>query len=165
MSISLVPAEHYQYVENLFQYYLYDMSEYMGWPPDKDGTYKIDKSLTNLAEYWSKPEHYPYLIMVDNEVAGFSLIRRYPGSTDTFDIGQFFVLRKFKGAGVGRSAFNMTVAMQPGKWVTRVLAGNQGAYTFWEKVISEVAVEEPTVKRELYRATDMHFFYYEVRPC
>ena len=78
MSISLVHAEHCQYVENLFQYYLYDMSEYMGWPPDKDGTYKIVKSLTDLAEYWSKPEHYPYLIMVDNEVAGFFFGQKIP---------------------------------------------------------------------------------------
>ncbi|GAB3516324.1 hypothetical protein [Photobacterium alginatilyticum] len=45
--------------------------------------------------------HYPYFIYVDSELAGFALVRRYPSNPAIYDMGQFFVLRKFKGQGVG----------------------------------------------------------------
>ena len=62
--------------------------------------------------------------MCDGEIAGFSLLRRYPLDKSSFDIGQFFVLSKFKNKGVGRKAFELSVSGFPGKWVVRVLQEN-----------------------------------------
>ncbi|WP_207736246.1 hypothetical protein [Fusibacter ferrireducens] len=56
----------------------------------------------------------------------------------------------------------MSVNKYPGKWLTRVLPNNDGAYKFWEKVISEVATEPPEVKKELYMGKEMVYFYYNV---
>lgn len=160
MNVSLVPAEKYEYVKNLFQYYIYDMSEYTGWSPYENGTFEVSDLVTGLSDYWHKPNHYPYLIMVGDQVAGFSLVRRYPGSDDYFDMGQFFVLRKFKRKGVGEQAFKQTVARHSGKWVTRVLPNNLGAKKFWLNVIISIATSEVEVKTELYKETEMDFIRY-----
>lgn len=163
MKLELVIAETTELIRNMFQYYIYDMSEYTKFSPNEDGTYIVDESIIQLNNYWTRPNHYPYLIKVDGEIAGFVLLREFPFSKGYNDIGQFFVLRKYKGMGVGREAFRLSVRMHPGKWITRVLPNNQGAYTFWRKVISEIADKSPEVRNEKYMDKEMVFFYYSVR--
>jgi predicted acetyltransferase len=90
------------------------------------------------------------------------LLRKFPLDQAYFDIGQFFVLRKYKHLGVGREAFKLSVNKYPGRWITRVLPNNEGAYKFWEKVISEVTAELPVVRKELYMGKEMIYFYYNV---
>lgn len=162
MNVTLVPAEDYEYVKNLFQYYIYDMSEYTGWPPYDNGTFDVADSVTGLSDYWNKPNHYPYLIQVDGEIAGFSLVRKYPEESDCFDMGQFFVLRKFKRKGIGEQAFKLSVSKHPGRWITRVLPNNLGAKAFWLKVINAIAVTDVVVETERYKTTEMEFIRYRV---
>ncbi|MFZ7132423.1 MAG: GNAT family N-acetyltransferase [Eubacteriales bacterium] len=162
MNVELCLAESSEIIKNLFQYYIYDMSEYTKFSPNPDGTYKVDESNIQINTYWSDSDHYPYLIMVDNEIAGFTLLRKFPFNKEYYDVGQFFVLRKFKNLGVGREAFRLSVTTHPGKWITRVLPNNDGAYRFWAKVISEISVNLPEVKKELYMGKEMNCFYYNV---
>ena len=162
MNVTLVPAEKYEYVQNLFQYYIYDMSEYTGWPPYENGTFEVDDSVTGLSDYWNKPNHFPYLIKVGEEIAGFSLVRKYPEDDEYFDMGQFFVLRKFKRKGVGEQAFKLSVEKHPGNWITRVLPNNIGAKKFWLKVINSISYSEVVVNTELYKTTEMEFIRYRV---
>lgn len=161
MKIELVKAESPEIIMNLFQYYIYDMSEYTKFKPNVDGTFTVDETVVKLTDYWTFQDHYPYLIMVDDEIAGFSLIRKFPFDKDYFDIGQFFVLRKFKNKGIGRKAFELSVRKHPGKWMTRVLPNNTGAYKFWEKVIMEISTEPPEIKKDLYMNKKMIYFYYK----
>ena len=149
-------------ITNLFQYYIYDMSEYTGFSPNLEGTYAVADSISKLSDYWTRTEHYPYLILVDGEIAGFSLVRRYPLNPEYFDVGQFFVLRKFKRMGVGKRAFKLSVSKHPGKWITRVLLDNKGAFDFWKKVISEVSNDCYIINEEKYFDKDMNFIYYSI---
>ena len=128
----------------------------------EDGTFNVDDSVIGLSDYWNKPEHFSYLIFVDNEVVGFSLIRRYPDVLGVFDIGQFFVLRRFKRQGVGERAFELTVKKHPGKWLTRVLPGNVGAVKLWRQVIGKVSTEHVTTSQENYRENKMEVICYNV---
>jgi predicted acetyltransferase len=162
MKIKLVLQETPEIIRNLFQYYIYDMSEYAKFSSNPDGTFTVDESKIQLNVYWTNQDHYPYLIVVDDEIAGFSLIRKFPFDEDYFDMGQFFILRKFKNLGIGRKAFELSVNRYPGKWITRVLPDNDGAYRFWDKVISEVSTELTVVRKELYMNKEMVFFYYRV---
>ena len=43
MEVSLreIEPQSRSVVENLFQYYVYDMSEFMGWPPNDSGLYFV----------------------------------------------------------------------------------------------------------------------------
>lgn len=65
-----------QILENLFQYYLYDMSQFAGWPISENGAYTYPEDF--LPPYWEDADHYPYFIVCDGEIAGFSLVRPAP---------------------------------------------------------------------------------------
>lgn len=157
-----VNTDEKEIVYNLFNYYLYDMSEYTGWNLDSTG--KIDFDTSILEIYWKEEDYYPYFILCDSEIAGFSFIRKDPFNESFYDIGQFFVLRKFKGKGIGRRAFELSVSKYPGKWLTRVLPNNKGAMSFWIKVISEITHGEYNVRKGLYKKSIlMNFIEYEVR--
>lgn len=62
MKLDLVIAETTDLIRNMFQYYIYDMSEYTKFSPNDDGTYIVDESIIQLNNYWTRPNHYPYLI-------------------------------------------------------------------------------------------------------
>jgi len=129
-------AEDFPVIKNLVPYYIYDMSEFMGWDCNVEGRWD---GCDDLSDYWEEQDHHPYLIKVDNNVAGFAMVRRFPVEPERFEIGEFFVARKFKRRGVGRrSAFWLFNAFE-GKWIVRVLDGNTGARAFWDKVIREYA--------------------------
>jgi len=160
--VELVPIQpdNRSEVENLFSFYLYDMSRYTHWPVGPAGNFEFDKTL--LDPYWRKKDHYPFFIEVDSELAGFSLIRNYPQDQSLCDMGQFFVLGKFKGRGIGKEAFRQSVVKFPGPWLTRVLPENSGARNFWLKVISEFTHGEFEVTRDSYHGTMMDFIRYRI---
>jgi len=121
-------------VKNLVPYYIYDMSEYMGWDCNEQGRYD---GCDDLADYWQKPGHYAYLIRVGPKLAGFATVCPYPTKPTRMEVGEFFVLRKFKGQGIGRTSACRLFDSHPGPWLVRVLDGNTGARRFWHKVIGE----------------------------
>ena len=147
-------------VENLFHYYMYELSEIMEWRINPEGKYEINRSL--LDESWDSADNHPYIILCDNEVAGFSLLRRYPSEMSVYEIGQFFVLRKFKGKGVGREAFRLSTSLFPGKWLTRVLYENKAALKFWVKVIDEITNGSYSLATEIDDGLPMNFIRYEI---
>ncbi len=147
-------------VENLFQYYVYDMSEFMGWSPNESGIYSFPSSL--LDAYWAQNDHYPYFIFVGTELAGFALVRKYPSNTAIYDIGQFFVLRKFKGQGIGKNALERVLKAFPGQWQIRVLVENTGALRFWTSAVSSVVGCEYTLSLQNDVDLMMNFIRFEV---
>lgn len=64
-----IQREKRNILENLFFYYLYDMSEYMGWNPDPTGKFAYNASI--LDPFWQQKDHIPYFIYVNNELAVF----------------------------------------------------------------------------------------------
>ncbi len=140
-----IKREERKILENLFFYYIYDMSEYMKWNPDHEGKFSYDPSSFDL--YWQQKYHIPYFIYVDAELAGFVLVRRYPSDLSTYDVAQFFVLRKFKGQGVGKKALAQVVKAFPGKWQIRILLENSGALCFWKSAVSNIVGENYRVSK------------------
>lgn len=153
----------FQVIKNLVPYYIYDMSEYMGWDCDPEGRWG---GCDELPDYWQKPDHHPYIIMVDQSTAGFALIRRYPEEAERYEIGEFFVARKFKGRGIGKSSAFWIFDLYPGKWLVRVLDANTGAVGFWGKVIRERTNGDFTQTAEQYMSPysgtwQMQFYRFE----
>ncbi|WP_317930720.1 GNAT family N-acetyltransferase [Halioxenophilus sp. WMMB6] len=124
-------------LENLYTYYVYEFSQFMPWELDSSGQYPFNRS--SLDSYWQKPGYSPYFIYADGSLAGFVLLRPYPGAPQVNDIEQFFVLRRFKGKGVGKRAFATLVERHPGPWQIRVLKENHGALNFWRSAVAAVA--------------------------
>lgn len=130
------------------------MSQYTGFI-----SFDSDKILD---PYWTEDYHFPFFILVDNEIAGFSLIRKWP-EENMMDMGQFFILRKFKGKGIGRKAFLESVTMFPGRWLTRVLTNNIGALKFWKKVIGEISNRNFNDEVKIYNGKiPMHYLTYSI---
>ncbi|MGF1770618.1 GNAT family N-acetyltransferase [Enterovibrio makurazakiensis] len=162
MEVSLIniKAESRHVLENLFPYYIYDMSEYMGWSPNENGDFSFNKS--SLDVYWKQEDHAPFFIHADGEIAGFVLVRKYPPEGLTYDIEQFFVLRKFKGKGVGKQALKLAAARFEGRWQIRVLLGNEVALRFWKSAISSLVGENYIESQQVDIDLLMHFLTFEV---
>jgi len=165
MNIELKKASEsdYKIIKNLVPYYIYDMSEYMGWDPNGNGHYC---GCDELQEYWEKDNHYPYIILADSKIAGFAMVRPYPNELERTEIGDFFVLRKFKRQEIGKTAAFKLFNLHQGNWLVRVLDSNTGARIFWEKVIKEYTKEKLVINAETYTCPysgtwPMQFFRFE----
>lgn len=146
--------------DGLIHNYIDTMAQYINDGPFSDEQQADAVALMNA--YWEKEDHYPYLIFCDNELAGFSLVRRYPADKQLFDMGQFFVANKFKRSGVGREALRLTLAKFPGDWIVRILVDNVPAFGFWKKVIAEATQDNFNLSLELDKSLQMHFFRFTV---
>ena len=160
MKIEVVPATEADFpvVQNLVRFYVYDMSETMGWPCPENGLYG---GCDDLPEYWwpgstvaeleqaaaqlsivipfnmqfdrwpAGTNGYPFVIRVNGELAGFALVKQFnEGATADFDMGEFFVVRKFRRQGVGKEVAHQLFAQFPGHWEVRQLMAHLPALAF-----------------------------------
>jgi predicted acetyltransferase len=123
---------------NLLELYIHDLSEFF---PDveigEDGRFGYRR----LQLYWSQPEnHFAFLIKLDSRVAGFALAKRGSAAVEdpmVLDVAEFFVLRQYRGADVGRRAAFLLWGRLAGNWTVRVLETNRDAMAFWRRIIEE----------------------------
>ncbi|WP_281984609.1 GNAT family N-acetyltransferase [Thalassorhabdomicrobium marinisediminis] len=120
----------------LFQLYIYDISRFARWPVGPDGRYDLADRL--LPPYFDAADHHPYLILSQDEIAGFCLIRRASDDAARWDMGQFFVMQKFRGGATAQAAFRAALRLHPGRWQVRVLPANDPALRFWSAAIAQV---------------------------
>lgn len=159
VQLKQIEVESRHILENMFPYYVYDMSEFMGWSPNAEGVYTFNSD--SLDNYWSHADHIPYFIYADQELAGFVLVRKYPTNQNVFDIEQFFVLRKFKGQGVGKSAFKDVVTRHSGQWQIRVLKENESGLGFWLSAIKNISGVNFNLGLDIDIDLEMHFIRFE----
>jgi predicted acetyltransferase len=162
MEVTVTKANEFDIAkaEELFDLYIHEMSEYIVRKDEQSQKSSLYDKL--FYSYWKKEGHFPLLIYCDEELAGFSLIRRYPSETDLYDMGQYFILDKFKRKGIGRKAFQLISNKFPGKWLVRILLANDGAFLFWKQVISEKTDGNYLVSKELDEGLYMHFLRYTI---
>jgi len=132
--IQFVPAalSDYPIIQNMGRFYVYDMSEYMGWGIEEDGLYEC----ISFKHYFQKENTFPFLIKYDNELSGFVIIDKVGSSSEIeFNMAQFFILRKFKHKGIGRHVAHECFNKFRGNWEVMVIPGNEGAYRFWRSTI------------------------------
>lgn len=124
-------------LSNLLELYCHDLSDVFALELGADGRFGYDR----LPLYWSDPERrFPFLIRCGNQIAGFALVTRdVPGSDDpnSFDVAEFFVIRRHRRSGVGSQAAVLLWNRLRGRWVVRVSEGNHGACRFWESTIAD----------------------------
>jgi predicted acetyltransferase len=116
--------------------YLYDFSEFTGFDLGPDGRYNY-KYRDN---YWMEANRHPFFIKTEDKIAGFVLVNlKDPEVTeqDVHSIAEFFILKKYRNQGVGKSAVGKVFDMFPGNWRVVILSKNVVAQQFWRKVIKE----------------------------
>lgn len=138
VSIVAATIDDYPRVQNMARFYVYDFSRECGsisvdWAIPEDGLYEC----FDLKKYFTQPQCRAYLIKVYDEVAGFVLLDdEVKNPTSTYNMGEFFILTKFQGLGVGRKAAELVFGLHPGQWEVSVIPANQRGLLFWHAVIN-----------------------------
>ncbi len=122
---------------NLFQFYLYDFSRFMGWPVTYTGRF-IEVDLDGC---WTDEKRQPFLIRADRQLAGFAIVDAYEvselsGSASIRQMSEFFILAAYRRQGVGSQAAAALFDHLPGAWEIRQLAQNTEAVAFWRAVLT-----------------------------
>lgn len=140
--ITLKPLTHKEYplVQNMARFYVYDMSECLGdeegWEIPANGLYEC----IDFKKYWDDENAFPFLIYYQNELAGFAIIDKKGSEPDIdFNMAEFFILRKFKGRGIGSYVAQLFFDRFQGLWEVMVMPRNEGAYRFWRGTIYHYA--------------------------
>ena len=136
--VSLRPAASAEraVLQNLAQLYCYDFSEVLEMHLDESGRFPD----ADLAPYWLDEWRHPFLLRVEDRLAGFALIAersKITGKSGVFDMTEFFVLRRFRRHGVGRAAAFAAFDRFTGPWEVRQREENPGATAFWRRAIGE----------------------------
>lgn len=139
MDVALHPAteQDLPLARNLVPYYIHDMSEYLGWPCPPDGRFE---GCENLSTYWTDSRRRAFMFRAGLEPAGFAMVRADHEEPEVdYSVGEFFLLRKFRGRGVGERLAGELFDQFPGRWEVSQLVLNQAAVAFWRKVIGRYA--------------------------
>ena len=140
LKIEIVEAKETEktVLRQLCELYEYDFSEYEGTDVNEHGFY----GFKYFDHYWTEAGRHPFLIKVDSKLAGFVFVSDYryvaedPG---TRSISEFFIMRKYRRKGIGKSVARQVFEKYRGKWEVFQHHKNEPAKLFWEAVISEYA--------------------------
>jgi len=121
-------------LEALLQLYAYDFSEILDMDVDERGRFDPPP----LDDYFRHRRSHAFLFRVGGRLAGFALVRqrsRLSGDHNVCDVEEFFVMRKYRRAGVGERAARWLFDRFRGRWEVREKAENRAAIAFWRRVI------------------------------
>ena len=139
--VSPVPVAEKPIIARLLQLYMHDFSEFAraGDPNGdvyEDGAFRYP----HLDSYWEDAGREPLLFRVDGKIAGFAFVSGWSASglaTD-YSIAEFFVLRKYRRAGIGKRAAIEIISRRPGIWEIPVAQANRPALAFWRSVVASM---------------------------
>jgi predicted acetyltransferase len=137
VTIEIDPAlcEHAPILANLLELYAHDFSEFYSLKIGVDGRF----GYRSLPLYWSEPNRHPFLVRIDGQLAGLTLVKKgseISGNQAVWDMAEFFVLRGCRRRGIGTLAAQQVWRRFPGLWEVRVMQSNHLAILFWETAIS-----------------------------
>jgi predicted acetyltransferase len=135
VTLEAIAREQAPVLANLFELYVHDFSEQVPVPLKSSGRFEL--SLDDA--WWSRSDHFPFLLRCGGELAGFALARRgsrVTGDADVMDMAEFFVARGLRKRGVGMTAAHALFARFPARWEMRVRQSNDGAKRFWSRSVA-----------------------------
>lgn len=144
--VQLVEAtlDDHPMVQNMARFYVYDLSRECGhissnWNLPANGLYEN----FDLKKYFVDEDRKAYLVKVYDEVAGFALLNQATThETSTWNMGEFYIIAKFQGLGLGQVAAQLVWEENPGAWEVTVIPENQSALKFWQATISKALGKE-----------------------
>lgn len=146
-------------LNNLYQLYQYDFSEINSDDVNSSGLYVED---FDLDIFFSDPDKCAYFILVNDSLAGFVLMNKYPYllPDKVNSIAEFFVMRKYRKNGIGMFAANYIFDLYPGRMILEVRRTNLKACNFWKKVVLCYNVKSSEIREENYKKVD--WFIYDI---
>jgi predicted acetyltransferase len=156
MNVELSPAgdDDRARLAALFALYIYDLSAMLGLDVADDGRFVVP-TLDGRGR--------AFLVRVGGVLAGFAIVAersRLSGDAAVRDMAEFFVLRKYRGAGVGERAATALFDRFGGTWEVRQKAENAPATAFWRRIIGRYtngSFEDFVVDDERWRGPVQRF--------
>jgi len=123
-------------LRNLLELYEYDFTEFEPNDVNEHGLFEYKY----LDHYWTEEGRHPFLIKVNEKLAGFVLVRKVgvnEGNNNIYSIAEFFVMKKYRRQGVGKRAAVEVFDFLKGEWEVGQLERNLHAQKFWRNTIAE----------------------------
>ena len=163
--IQLIPASRAQkpVLANLLELYTHDFCDFLDLELGPDGRF----GYRELDLYWSDHDRHPFLVYVDQKLAGFVLVRAMRNQSNAaigWDMAEFFILRSHRRRGIGTEVAHEVLARFRGAWGIRVMVSNQAAYHFWFHVIEGFVGAEVAATHLRWGGKDWHSFSFESQP-
>jgi predicted acetyltransferase len=135
----IIPAtkEHRRVLRALFELYAHDFSPMTRADVRDDTGMWTDDSF--LADAWEGDTFHPFLLRVSGRLAGFAWVEEgsyiRPNEDRHWLMEEFFILRKYRGQGVGEWFATQLFDRFRGAWEVGEIRENKDAQAFWRKVI------------------------------
>lgn len=130
-------------VQNMMQLYTHDFSEF--WAGTPRGELGQDGRFPDypIAPYFECPRWSAFLFKIDDKPVGFALIndKGHSALPTEYSVGEFFIVRKYRGQGLGLIAAQRLFHRYPGAWEVAVARKNTTALVFWQGAIRKCAAE------------------------
>jgi predicted acetyltransferase len=141
--VELTPAtsEQEHTIANLLELCAHDFSEFHHLELNAEGRF----GYKHLSLYWSAPDRYPFLIKVNERIAGFALVKKGSdiiADNTVWDVGEFFITRGYRRQGVGMKVAHEMWTRFSGPWEVRVMRSNHAAVNFWRRAIAAFSGRE-----------------------
>ena len=125
------PAER-SLLERLWQLYMHDLSAFRGSLPDAEGRFR-----SRVPDYLDDADALALIIRNGETPVGFVLARSL--SHEPHTLGEFFVIRSARRAGVGEAAAREVLLSRPGRWQIAFQDENPRGARFWRRLATDLA--------------------------
>lgn len=153
LTIKKASLEDYPTIQNMARFYVYDMSRQCGfisddWACPPDGLYES----YDFKKYFEEADRRAFLIQIQDELVGFVLLNQLGNYPETnWNMGEFFILAKFQGRGVGQLVASKIWNMHEGFWEVAVIPENKQALAFWRQTIAAFTNNQYTEELKIAR--------------
>lgn len=121
-------------LNNLYQHYIHDMSEWLGMDVQLDGRFAYETRFL-----WTDGFSV-FLARSDDQLVGFAVVgsaQKWTGNRAAHDVKDFFVLRAYRHHGIAHAMARHIWNEFPGQWLVRVLTTNKPAVPFWRRAMRD----------------------------
>ena len=126
----------YPIIQRMWSFYIYDMGRYCGLNKGWECPVNSEFTPDDLTSYFISPRE-AFLIKVNDEIAGFILLNQEGNQANIdWNMGEFFIIAKYQGKGIGQKVIHELWKTHPGVWEISVIPENKPALEFWRKTIS-----------------------------
>ncbi len=146
MKFELIKVEETQksVLRQMLELYEYEFSEFNENDINEYGFY----GYRYFDHYWTDPERHAFFIKINGKYAGFVMVNNfcYVLKEKARSLAEFFVMRKYRRLGIGRSVASKIFDMFPGKWEVLQHGRNDLSKLFWNNVIENYTNNEYMVR-------------------
>ena len=139
VTLTLATIDEKPILQNLLSLYIHDLSAYSDdLHPNEEGRFDYD----GLDLYWEEASLFPFLVRVEDRIAGFLLLNRPPYAPRDVQylINEVFILKSYRGTGVGKEVVRHVFDRYPGRYLVLELERNTPAIAFWQRTLQGLGI-------------------------